>query len=87
VAELKHDRPWRLALIIGDPEAIRVATAFYALPKRDRRDLDRLAELAGVEQDVGSLLARLEAAGVLQDGEPPAILEQMINLFVGKHLK
>jgi hypothetical protein len=82
------DRPWRLALIIDDVEAIKIGAAFYALPKRDRRDLDKLADASGIRQNVSAALARLDAAGMLDgDDSPPEILVRMINSFVNERLK
>lgn len=74
--------PWKLALIAGDDDAIKVATAYYALPDKRRGDLDRIAELAGVESGVETILTRLRTAGMLQKGPPPDILVSMINNYV-----
>lgn len=79
--------PWLLALIVDDVSAIKVATAFYSLPRGRRRDLDDLAELSGVTQDVQAVLARLDAAGVLSDGQPPDVLVRLISTWVSKQIK
>lgn len=84
--EPRMDRPWRLALIVDDIHAIKVAAAYYTLPKRDRGDLARLAEVSGVDQGIASILTRLASAGMLQEGEPPAVLVQLIGAFVAKQL-
>lgn len=77
--------PWQLALIIDDQAAIKVAAAYYSLPKKDRGDLDKLAEVSGVTQDVRVVLTRLRAAGMLV-AEPPPILLDLIGEWVVKHL-
>jgi hypothetical protein len=80
------DRPWRLALIVDDVGVLKVGAAYYALPKRDRDDLDKLAEVSGVGADVRAVLARLDAAGMLA-ATMPKPLEQLINAWVLKTLK
>lgn len=86
-AKLGTADAWRLALIVGDDDAIRVATAFYALPEKHRRDLDRLSDASGIGHDVGTILRRLETAGVLKSGDPPPALVRLIAAHVAKHLK
>src|SRR5262245_35672369 len=34
---------WLIALVVDDRDAIKVATAYYSLPRNKRRDLGRLA--------------------------------------------
>lgn len=87
MGELAFDKPWRLALVVDDPQAIKVAAAYYALPKKRRGDLDAISAASGVAQDVGSVLHRLEIAGLLGASEPPQILVQMINRWVADNLK
>jgi len=76
---------WLIALVVDDPAALKVAAAYYALPVRWRRDLERLADMSGVTQEIGPLLTRLDAAGMLR-AKPPDILVELINAFVLKHL-
>lgn len=80
------DRPWRLALVVDDVAVLKVGAAYYALSKRDREDLDKLAEVSGVGADVRAVLARLAAAGMLA-ATMPKQLEQLINAWVVKTLK
>jgi hypothetical protein len=79
------DPPWQIALIVDDPAAIKVAAAYYALPLSKRRDIERLADVSGVTQDVRVILTRLEHAGMLQ-AKPPAVLLMLIREWVLKNL-
>lgn len=79
------ETPWRLALIVDDADAIKVAAAYYALPVKHRRDIDRLADVSGVTKDVRAILTRLDAAGMLQPKMPP-ILVQLIGEWTARHL-
>ena len=85
MAETEQDVPWKLALIVDDADAIKVAAAYYALPAKRRGDLDRLADVSGVTKDVRAILTRLDAAGMLQAKMPP-ILMQLIGEWTARHL-
>ena len=76
---------WLLALIVDDRDAIKVAAAYYALPRNHRRNLEKLADVSGVTQEIRPILTRLDAAGMLRD-RPPEILVDLINEYVLKHL-
>lgn len=80
------ERPWRLALIVDDAAALKVAVAYYSVPRRQRGDLAKLAEISGVSQDVQAALSRLDAAGMLA-AEMPKALEMIVNKWVLKKLK
>jgi len=81
-ADIKHDRPWRLALVAGDENAMRVLAAWYSIPRRKRRNAEPLvAELSAVPR-VHAVLKRLEAAGLIVDQDnPPAVADAMLNQF------
>lgn len=86
VGGLDYDRPWRLALIIDDKDALKVAVAYYTLPKKQRNDLEKLAEMSGVEQGVTSILTRLRGAGILDHDEPPKVLDALVTQHVNSVL-
>lgn len=77
----KIDRPWRLALIADDVHTIKVAAAYYALPEKQRGDMDKIGRLSGVDHDVEAHIMRLDVAGLLQKGDPPVVLERLITSY------
>lgn len=70
---------WRLAVIVDDPDALKVAAAYYALPKSARTDIDRIGAVSGVYQGVSEVIDRLTAAGALGHKDPPEELKILIN--------
>lgn len=78
---------WRLALIVDTPDVIKVASAFYALNRKHRKDIERLAELSGVTVPILPILARLDAAGLLMDSPPDpliALIEEWVESRLDK---
>lgn len=70
---------WRLVMIVDDIPALKVAAAYYALPRNRRDDLAKISAGAGISQDVSTILTRLELAGMLGHKDPPAVLVNLIN--------
>lgn len=73
------EHPWQLALIAEDRDAIKVAAAYYTLPKRRRDDLAAIRELAGISKPVEPILTRLRAVGMLQGDAPRPELVALMN--------
>lgn len=86
-APLAMERPWRLALVVKDQNALRVAAAYYALPKKQRADLELIAGLANVSIGIAPILTRLRTAGLMDGDDPPPILEKLLNKYVREALE
>lgn len=80
--DINHDRAWRLALVAGNENAMRVLAAWYSIPRRRRRtSMPLVSELSGVPR-VHSILKRLEVAGLIAESDnPPQVAETMLNMF------
>lgn len=72
---------WRLALIIDDRDALKVAVAYYSMPASKRGDLAAIAATSGISQGVHEAMDRLRAAGALGHREPPDALVAVFNAF------
>lgn len=77
-----YTRPWRIALVMEDKQAIRLAAAYYALPKAKRGNLELLGAVAGIDKGVQTILTRLEVAGMLDSDEPPTVLVTLLANLV-----
>lgn len=72
---------WKLATIVDDVAAIKVAAAYYSVPEDRRDDIDHLSDVSGIDRDVATILVRLERAGCLGLSAPPPELVALINAY------
>lgn len=88
--QVLHPHPWKLALVIGDDEAMRVLAAWYSLPpwRRVGGKIRELTRLSGIDGSVAAALEKLDAAELLGKEEaPPPVVQQLINAYVAGKLK
>lgn len=72
---------WRLATIADDRQAIKVAAAYYSVPRTRRDDLALISDVSGISRDVSTILMRLDKAGCLGHDAPPPELVVLINAY------
>ena len=84
--EVRHPDAWRLALVAGDDVAMRVLAAWYTTPRKQRENIEKIADLADVPRVFG-ILRRLRAVGLLVDQQsPPPVVLALLNKFASARM-